>query len=101
MDTYQQNAKLQGVGSYLGAIAKSTAPNRTFDAIAVAVGELRDLNARLDSALGRLGQERCEKDCADPAALQVVGPDYSRSLRHLDAQISELRSNISALESHI
>ena len=100
---YSENAKMQAGAAYLGGgLAKDPPPHRTLDAIAGATGELRDMNARIEAALDRLGHERCEQDCAESGAgLQIVGPNYSRSLRQLDAQISTLRSNIAALESHI
>ena len=100
---YADNATQLNAAYLGGGHAKAPSPHRTLDAIAGAVSDLRDLNNRLDTALNRLGHERCEPDAPETtgAALQVVGPDYSRSLRHLDAQISMLRANITALETHV
>jgi hypothetical protein len=92
----------QAGSAWVGAgVSKTVSPPRTFDGIASAASDLRDLNGRIDAILGRLGHERAEQTCDNAATLQIVGPDYSRSLRRLAEQISELRSNIAALESHV
>jgi hypothetical protein len=77
-------------------------PPTTFSQLDSAVSDLMELNQRLSSALDRLGHCANEATCSEEKAPPVrLGPDYSRSLRRLRDEISGMRSNINALETHV
>lgn len=95
-----------GVIGYPGKASPNTAlgqrPPTTFSQLDAAVSDLTELNQRLSAALDRLGHCANEATCNDEKAPPVrIGPDYSRSLRRLREGLGEMRSNISALETHV